>query len=190
MREKLNKIMAIQNRLDKLMYFTAVLTEELMKYGIKPVLVGGGALEFYTQGSYTTLDVDLVIDGREQAKKVLAEMGFKRYPGEKSWYNEELELSVEIPGYFLEGSMERVTTVELDDDLVVCVIGIEDLIIDRLNAYKWWNSLNDGQWALAVLIIHYHNIDFAYLKKRAGEDGIQDVLEEIMDKAENMKNLK
>ncbi len=95
---------------------------------------------------------------------------------------------MEIPGYFLEGSMERVTTVELDGGLVVYVIGIEDLIIDRLNAYKRRSSLNDGQWALAVLIIHYHDIDFAYLKKRAGEDGIQDVLEEIMDKAEKVKN--
>ncbi len=71
MREKLNKIKSIQNRLDKLMYFTAVLTTgEMMKHGIKPVLVGEGALEFYTQGSYMTLDVDLVIDGRRPCHTV------------------------------------------------------------------------------------------------------------------------
>jgi len=98
MQDKINKIKNIKDRLDKVMYFTAVLTKELEEYGIRPVLVGGGALEFYTQGSYMTLDIDLVVQGRDQAKKVLEEMGFRRSLGEKSWYSDDLELSVEIPG--------------------------------------------------------------------------------------------
>ena len=62
----------------------------------------------------------------------------------KSWYNDELKLSVEIPDDTLAGSMERIVAVEVGEGLTAYVIGVEDLIIDRLNAYKWWNSLSDG----------------------------------------------
>jgi predicted nucleotidyltransferase len=184
--DKIRQIKNANDRLDKIMIFTAVLTRELKQYGIKPVLVGGGALEFYTQGNYTTLDVDLVIAGRDEAKKVLAKMGFSRAPGVKSWYSEELELSVEIPDETLAGSMERLTVVELDEDLTVYVIGLEDLIIDRLNAYKWWKSLSDGEWATATMAIHFDDIDYKYLKMRAKEEMIEDVLNEITDRAKKV----
>lgn len=182
--EKISKIKNISNRLDKVMFFTAVLTRELEVYGIRPILVGGAALEFYTQGSYLTLDVDLVIRGREHAQQVLSAMGFARGPGEKSWYSDDLQLSVEIPDDTLAGSMERLTIVDLGDDLTVYVIGIEDLIIDRLNAYKWWKSLSDGEWAVAIMAIHFEDLDFKYLKLRSKEELIEDVLKETLKKAE------
>ncbi|RYD03553.1 hypothetical protein N752_19290 [Desulforamulus aquiferis] len=133
-----------------------------------------------------TLDIDLVLRGREQAQGILDKMGFTKGPGEKSWYSEELELSVEIPDDTLAGSMERLTIVDLDDDLVVYVIGVEDLIIDRLNAYKWWKSLSDGEWAVAAMVIHFDELDFAYLTLRSEEELIEDVLEEIIKKAKDI----
>jgi hypothetical protein len=184
MRDKISKIKSINNRLDKVMLFTAVLTKELEVYGIRPILVGGAALEFYTLGSYLTLDVDLVIRGRDQAQKVLSAMGFTRGPGEKSWYSDDLELSVEIPDDTLAGSMDRLTIVDLNNNLTVYVIGIEDLIIDRLNAYKWWKSLSDGEWAVAIMVVHFDELDFEYLSLRSKEELIEDVLKEAKKKAE------
>lgn len=49
MLDKLEKIKNIKNHPDKTMYFSAVMAMELEPHGIKPILVGGGALEFYTQ---------------------------------------------------------------------------------------------------------------------------------------------
>lgn len=69
--------------LKKALGVLAVLTAALKPLGIKPILVGGRALEFYTLGGYATKDLDLIINGREQAKAVLAEMGFLRRPGER-----------------------------------------------------------------------------------------------------------
>ncbi|MGB9849686.1 MAG: hypothetical protein ACPLSY_07660 [Moorellaceae bacterium] len=57
-------------------------------------MVGGRALEFYTLGGYATKDIDLVVNGREHAKRVLEEMGFLRRPGERHWYNEDLDLAI------------------------------------------------------------------------------------------------
>jgi len=187
MLNRLQDLKKLHHRLDKIIYFTAILAKELEVYGVKPVLVGGGALEFYTQGSYTTVDVDLVVQGRDSAKKILSKMGFRRGLGQKSWYSESLELSVEIPDDTLAGSMDRITVVELEDDLTAYVIGVEDLIVDRLNAYKHWKSLNDGQWAMATMLIHMDDIDFAYLKARAREEDTLDVLAEIVKKAKKIK---
>ena len=190
MLDRIQKIKKLKNRLDKVMYFVAVLTDALKKHGIKPVLVGGGALEFYTQGSYMTADIDLVIEGREQAKRVLEEMGFQHALGERYWYNEELELSVEIPGDRLAGSMGHIVAVDVGDGLTGYVIGVEDLIIDRLTAYKYWKSLSDGEWAVAVLSIHLNDVDFDYLKGRAEEEKIIDELEETINKAKNLQKRK
>lgn len=173
--------------MDKTMYFSAVMAKELEPHGIKPILVGGGALEFYTQGSYMTLDIDLVVAGRDHAKEVLEKMGFSRMPGQRSWFSEELDLSVEMPDYDLAGSMERVISVEMEDGLTAYVIGVEDLIIDRLNAYKYWKSLSDGEWAAAALLIHLDELDMEYLKARAKEDGITDALHETVDRAKKLK---
>lgn len=179
MSNRLDKLKELKDRRDRTIYFVAILTEALKDYGVTPVLVGGGALEFYTQGNYMTLDIDLVINGREQAKEVLESMGFERLPGRRSWYNEEMELSVEIPDYVLAGSKELVTVVDLGGGLQAYIIGVEDLIIDRLNAYKYWKSLSDGEWATALLLIHFNEVDMSYLVSRAEEDGIIDVLNEI-----------
>ena len=38
-----------------------LLTQRLATEGIEPILVGGGALEFYTAGGYATTDTDLAL---------------------------------------------------------------------------------------------------------------------------------
>lgn len=188
MKEKLKKLKHVNDRLDKVVYFVAILAGELSKFGIKPVLVGGSAVEFYTQGSYATLDIDLVVEGRDQAKRVLSEMGFVRVIGERHWYSEELLLSVEIPGDTLAGSLDRILSVDTGDGLTAYIIGIEDLIIDRLNAYKYWNSLSDGEWAVAMLLIHHNDIDFGYLTECADKKGAAGELQELINKARQYKD--
>lgn len=182
LRIKTKSLVQEKDPLRKSLGALAVLTGELRSAGIKPVLVGGRALEFYTLGGYTTRDIDLVINGREQAKAVLNEMGFLRRPGERHWYHEELDLALEIPGDFLAGSMDKVLTVELNG-AEVYIIGIEDLIVDRLAAAKFWNSPADLQWAVKLLALHTRDIDMKYLQKAAGKEKVKDVLAEAVEQS-------
>jgi hypothetical protein len=161
----------------------AVLTEALKPQGVKPILVGGRALEFYTLGGYATKDIDLVVSGRERVKPVLEEMGFSRRLGERHWYHEELDVAIEIPDEILAGSSEKIVTVEIDD-MEVFVIGIEDLAIDRLVAAKFWESRADAQWAAKLLALHMNDIDLEYLKKATRERHVEDVLAEALKQAE------
>lgn len=185
---KLKSLIREKDPLRKSLGVLAVLTGALVPAGIKPVLVGGRALEFYTLGGYATRDIDLVINGREQAKAVLKEMGFLRRPGERHWYHEELDLALEIPGDSLAGSMDKVLTVELDG-AEVYIIGIEDLIVDRLAAAKFWNSPADLQWAGKLLALHKQDIDMKYLQKSAGKGQVRDVLAEAVEQSKKYSDL-
>lgn len=174
--EKLQTIAGEKDPLKKSLTVLAILTEALRPDDIRPILVGGRALEFYTLGGYATKDMDLVINGRSRAIAVLEESGFLHRPGERHWYHEELDLALEIPGEYLAGSLEKVVLLEIED-LECYIIGIEDLIVDRLAAAKFWKSLSDGQWAAKLIALHHNDIDGTYLKEAATKAGVEDVLE-------------
>ena len=57
----------------------AILTKKIEKKGIKPVIVGEAAVEFYTRDWYSTGDIDLAIDKgkRREFDMVMKEFGFK-----------------------------------------------------------------------------------------------------------------
>lgn len=162
LKQHLKSIVNENNSLKKVLKITAVITEALKSKNIKPILVGGRALEFYTLGGYATKDIDLVIRGREFAKEIFEKLGFLRRPGERHWYNEEIDLAVEVPDEYLAGSINKVITVEVDN-MEAYIIGIEDLIIDRLLAAKFWNSIDDEDWAVRITALHFKKIDFDYL---------------------------
>lgn len=146
------------------------ITYLLEKAGIKPVIVGGHAVEIYTLGQYTTVDVDLVLSGRELAGKVLEQLGFEKNRGHRHWYHEELGLPIEIPDDILAGSMNQVIQLTVEEGFHVYVIGIEDLILDRVRAAVYWNSSGDREWALLLLNTQYEEIDFAYLEQEAKKE--------------------
>lgn len=56
----------------------AAITRALEETPIRPVVIGGTAVAFYTFGGYTTEDVDLAVVGRERFAEALAALGFRR----------------------------------------------------------------------------------------------------------------
>ena len=46
------------------------------------------------------------------------------------------------------------------------VIGIEDLLIDRLRAWVRWSSAEDGRWARRLAALHADRIDWSYLREK------------------------
>ena len=174
--------------LRKALGVVAALTEALESEGIRPILVGGVALEFYTLGGYATKDIDLVVSGREKVKTVLENLGFMHRMGERHWYSTELDVAIEIPDEVLAGSPEKLTVLEIDGKNVY-IIGIEDLIIDRLSAAKFWQSPSDFEWAVKIIALHAEDIDFGYLKKAAQECDVEEILNKALKESENLRAL-
>lgn len=140
------------------------------KIGLQPIVVGGHAVELYTTGHYTTVDVDLVMSGYEKAKEVLERVGFHKEAGLRHWYHEGLGLALEIPDDILAGSMDKIIEIATEPGYYINVIGIEDLILDRLRAAVYWNSLSDREWALLMIHAQRQEIDFDYLLKEAEKE--------------------
>ncbi len=141
-----------------------------------PVVVGGHAVEFYSDGDYPTLDVDLA-GASEPVAEVLGTWGFEREG--RHWFDEPLNLVVEVPGSRLSpAQLEHVVCVRVQD-VRACIIGVEDLIVDRLSACVFWNHEESCEWA-EILLRGATDVDLPYLRKRAAEEDVLERLERML----------
>lgn len=125
-----------------------VVTEALAAAGVRPVVVGGLAVELYTAGGYSTSDIDMVTPYTSKVDCIMESLGFVKEG--RHWLHTELDVFIEMPMPPLAGSSDKI--VEMDvRGLPVYVIGVEDLIMDRLRAFEHWKSEEDGRWATQLM---------------------------------------
>ncbi len=165
------------SRLERKLLLMGELTRRLQSSGIVPIVVGGTALEVYTVGDYLTADLDIVVPARDALIRELEAMNFQREG--RLWYHPEWELLVEIPDEQLAGAPERIIKIEVDSYTVAC-IGLEDLIIDRLNAGVHWRSQEDMRWVETLLHAYREQLDLSYLRQRAQEEETLEALDRLL----------
>ncbi|NPA33118.1 MAG: hypothetical protein GXO04_05780 [Aquificae bacterium] len=170
--DELRKLKEEANELRKLLRFMAWLNKRLKERGAKtlPILVGGSAVELYTFGFYVSGDIDLVAQNREEIKDILLSTGLFEEKG-RILLSEELGVFVDIPDDKLAGSYEKVRTIKIPElGAEIKVIGIEDLIVDRLNACIFWKSQSDCEIARYLFEKYKDEIDIKYLIKRVKDE--------------------
>ncbi|XID90248.1 hypothetical protein ACF3MZ_17015 [Paenibacillaceae bacterium WGS1546] len=157
-----------------------IITPLLDELGADPaVIVGGHAVELYTSGSYKTADVDLVMVRDDLAKALFDRLGFDREG--RFYYVSEMDIPLEIPDSRLAGSYDRILKLNTPDGYCY-VIGIEDLILDRLNRAEFWQDSRSLEWARYLMSTQLENLDFAYMREKAQEEHpkLLSVLEEVI----------
>lgn len=169
------------SRLERKLLLVGELTRRLQSKGIVPIIVGGTALEVYTVGDYLTADLDLVASAYHEVANELEAMRFQREG--RIWYHPDWELVVEIPDEQLAGDPERIVTLEVEGYTAAC-IGLEDLIIDRLNAGVHWQSQEDLRWVQALLRAYQPQLDLPYLQQRAQTEGTLEVLNRLLEETD------
>ncbi|MDO8914540.1 MAG: helix-turn-helix domain-containing protein [Coriobacteriia bacterium] len=154
----------------------ALLTKAVVALGWSaPVIVGGCAVQYYTSGNYSTIDIDLV-GASEPVAQVLESWGFLREG--RHWYDAELKFAIEVPGGQLDPhEAARVFGVRVEG-VTAYIIGIEDLIIDRLNACVHWKDAESCRWA-RVMRLTAPELDEDYLEERAAAEQVQGKLHEL-----------
>jgi hypothetical protein len=175
-----------KTKFERLIYSTSIFTELLIEHQIKPIIVGGLAVEIYSQSGYTTQDTDLVMDGYEIADEILKELDFQKI--EKDWIHPVVGISIEIPSNFLTGDYNKVTELPLDENKKVYVIGIEDIILDRLRSAVHWKSGEDREWGYRLLLIYFEDIDFVYIDSNFQHPSEKDEFEDWLAEARDEKN--
>ena len=168
-REKvLALIRGTESPLKRQLLTAALITGLLREMGKgPPVVIGGCALSYYSREVYFTADLDFAYADRESFDAELTELGFSRRG--RYWVREDLGLAVEVPTSSLPGEESPVETVEFEGGLQCTIIGIEDLIIDRLNACKHWRSETDCEMVALLLERYSADLDWDYLEKKATE---------------------
>ncbi len=185
---ELERLKEARNEVEKLLIFGAWLTKKVKEKGARPpIVVGGSAVEIYSFGHYTSGDIDLV-GSREVVKDVLLLSGYFREEG-RFFVSDELELFVEVPDDSLAGSYDKIRVIKVPEiEGEVYVIGIEDLIIDRLLACVVWKSEEDCRMTEYLLSKYKDEIDLSYLKNRAQQERVSSKLESILKKEKGKKN--
>jgi len=176
----------IEDPVKRRAYFIGLLSREVEREGGKDVIVvGGEALELYTQGSYSTGDID--IKGQKKTlEKVLKKFNFKKVG--RLWINEYLDIYIDWQGENLDEGEEgkkRVNTIIIEDELEIKVLSFEDLIIDRLKSSKRWGDMDGLMWAKVLVDIKKKSgqkVDLNYLKKRAKAEKVEDLFKKLLTK--------
>lgn len=162
----------------------AVVCERMKEFANEVVMVGGSAVEFYTAASYMTKDIDFIAKDTVNIKRVMTELGFKN-DGDGIWYHDDTSVIIEFPKGPLVGEYSRKTCLETGYGIVE-IIGVEDIILDRVSAAKFWQDTTE--WAEYLLSSHYENVDFEYLREQAKELLCADTLELIIKNVDEFRD--
>jgi hypothetical protein len=114
---------------------------------------------------------------------ILKEWGFLR--AGRTWLNKELDIYIDWLGSSLDEGEEaekRVTTIKIAEGLEVRVVSMEDLVIDRLSAFRWWGDTDSLMWAKVLINVKrsIDSLDDNYLRERAKKADLLSLLEEIL----------
>ena len=145
---------------ERLAIAAAVISELLRRHGMVATLVGGGAIELYAPGVYTTSDIDLVVEGgtRTDLDAVLVTFGFERRG--RHWVLGDL--FVEVPGNWMSDPVDVVSV----GSLSLRVVRQEVVLADRIIGFKHWRTTAYGAQALALLQVLGTSLDDQLLRAR------------------------
>ena len=160
------------NELRKKMLLLGYVSERMARRNASVFLVGGQAVETYTGGVFTTGDIDITTTDTKETEALLEKLGFVREG--MIWVSVRLGMAVHLVASYPRRSV-RHRTFEVDGYLVK-VVGVEDLVIDRLCAAKFWNSERDAEQAKALLDVFRDSIDEGYLEETARAENVHDLL--------------
>ena len=174
-----------ESPLKKQLLTVALITRLLEETGRSaPVIIGGCALSYYSREIYFTADIDLAYADREALDAVLKKIGFEK--SGRYWVHEGLKVVIEAPASVLAGEDSPVEIVEMGEGLQCRIIGIEDLVIDRLNACKHWKSEIDCEMAELLVKKYFNELDWSYLEEKAARSE-NDTLSEIQELKNRVK---
>lgn len=165
----------------------AYVCDTLEKEGIETVLSGGCCVELYSQGRYTSDDIDLIDrfnGGHRKIKEIMLKLGFKEYKMKRYFVHDDTSLFIEFPRGPLgvgDTPVEEVAKRETQTGTLK-LLTPTDCIKDRLSAYYHWDDLQSLEQA--VWVADENKYDKDSIKKWSEDEGMLDKYEDFRDKAE------
>lgn len=140
-----------------------------------PVLVGGSAVELFTGGAYVTGDLDFVGTVPAMVRKSLINAGFDKQG--RHWIHEAGQVFLEFPSAALSVGVKSVKRIFHEHHILI--VSPEDLIVDRLSAWKHWRSAVDGVNAYLLYRALHKEMDMERLEHRCHEADVTEALDSV-----------
>jgi hypothetical protein len=151
LRAELLRAAARADLAERMLEVAAVVEAVAAPLGIRPVVVGGVAVYFWTASDeFLSRDLDVVMEVPEQLADVLAQLGFARAKDGRHWTLEGTDVFLEAPSAHLDRGAV-VASVELPSGRTASVLSRVDVLLDRLDELQATGHLVVGQQALALL---------------------------------------
>jgi hypothetical protein len=173
--EELSAIASLSDGLERTARLVAWIQSLYGEGEDRPILVGGAAGELYTGSARSSGDIDFVGHVPAHVSRALTEAGFR--PKGRHWIHEERRLFVEFTGSAVTEDQE-IALIELEGERVLAM-SPEDLIVDRLASWKFWQSSVDGVNAYRLYFGQLANIDISRLRTLASGANCGDALDRL-----------
>lgn len=166
-----------------------IIAEHLKQEGIQVVLVGGLAVEIYTENLYLTHDIDMVNTSYEKPKRMndaMAQLGFTKEG--RVYVNASTPVCVEFPTAPLsvgEELIKETGTVTIAGRNIPVLL-VEDVVKDRLAAFMHWQDKES--LVQAVAIIQKHNLKAEAFNAFCLREGTQEQYELLIELSEMAAN--
>ncbi len=160
------------------------------------MLIGGFALAAYGQ-IRATQDVDLAIAAnyeksvelQGQLQKLDYQLAAQPHPNAPFFFVTDLKEMLEVEMWTKpdgivfdkETLRRRVKIRPFGDNFEMYAIGPEDFIVNKLA--RGDRGVQDEQDAVSVLALQRGKLDYSYLRKRAKQAGVIDLLETVMERS-------
>lgn len=132
-----------------------------------PIVVGGTAEEYWTGDAYHPTDLDLIPRPSRADQEAFRKLGFKKEG--RHWVRDDIPIATEFPH---DESFEvRRTFDHKISDVIVKIIGVDDLYLDRLGQTTATMNVRDQHFAslLAVALTNWGTLDWRYIAARISE---------------------
>lgn len=142
------------------------------------ILVGGSAIEIYTDGEYVSEDVDMVGE-RASLARSLEGWGFIKEG--RLWSRRDLELWVDAVGGSYSGNREKLRTFSTPFGRVQ-LASVEDLIAKRLIEVRVWPGTAQGLFEQAAMLAaeYPEGLDWDQIRSVAKREGAEPLVEELL----------
>lgn len=177
----------IENTRSRNMRMAGIINDYLFhEYGYEIIITGGLSVEFYTDGQYTTQDIDLITVAENELNQILLNLGFHKIG--KYWEHEKLEMILELVANIpYDGIFKQPTETISEDGFKILFNNVNDILMDRIRGFIHWNFQQYAKWIIQLIRYHRDELDFSYLEKNL-DDQEQKVLSQFIDIADRKIN--
>lgn len=184
LRVELERTADIRDPTEQMLEITGVVDAALRPIEIRPILVGGLAVAYWTTGLYLTGDIDVIMPHSAEIEGRLAVLGFER--DGRFWTLPGRDPVFEAPGSTLELNPDGHVEAELASGRTIRIQEIEELLLLRLAEFVATGNADVFQQCLWLL--GASGLDRERLQVRAAEESLARALDALSRTAKTLKH--